>query len=129
MIVNVMCFLKMWHCTIGCVIYHLMCWCKSWASFKVHHLILWSIKSRTSWSYDTSHGYFPPYKPLVVAHTNPSFSNDYILFDVPIGVYNSQGPHNACEVAFKWQEDWVYHKKVVGRLTFVHNGSLNGDIG
>jgi hypothetical protein len=49
------------------------------------------------------------YRPLVVTHTNPSPSNDYILLDVIIGIQNSQGPHNAGEVAFEWQEDWVYH--------------------
>jgi hypothetical protein len=38
---------------------------------------------------DTSHGYLPPYRPLVVAHTSPS--NDYTLLDVTIGVHNSQG--------------------------------------
>jgi hypothetical protein len=39
---------------------------------------------------DTSHGYLPPYRPLVVAHT--SLSNDCTLLDVTIGVQNSQGP-------------------------------------
>jgi hypothetical protein len=38
---------------------------------------------------DTSRGYLPPYRPLVVAHTSPS--NDYTLSDVTIGVHNSQG--------------------------------------
>ncbi len=57
---------------------------------------------------DTSRGYLSPYKPLVDAQTSPS--NDYILLDVIVGVQNSQGPHNVGEVAFKWQEDWVYRK-------------------
>ncbi len=48
------------------------------------------------------------YKPLVVTHTNPFPSNDYILLDVIVGIRNSQGLHNVGEVAFKWQEDWVY---------------------
>jgi hypothetical protein len=38
---------------------------------------------------DTSCGYLPPYRPLVVAHTSPS--NDYTLLDVTIDVHNSQG--------------------------------------
>jgi hypothetical protein len=38
---------------------------------------------------DTSHGYLPPYRPLVVAHT--SFDNDCTLLDVTVGVQNSQG--------------------------------------
>jgi hypothetical protein len=54
---------------------------------------------------DISHDYLPPYKPLVVTHTNPSPSNDCILLDVTICVQNSQSPHNVSEVAFKWQED------------------------
>ncbi len=33
---------------------------------------------------DTSRGYLPPYRPLVVAHTSPS--NDCTLLDVIIGV-------------------------------------------
>jgi hypothetical protein len=37
-------------CTIGCVIHHLMCWCKSWMKSRMHQLILWSIKSKPSWS-------------------------------------------------------------------------------
>jgi hypothetical protein len=57
---------------------------------------------------DTSHGYLPPYGPLVVAHISPS--NDCTLLDVTIGVQNSQCHYNVGEVAFKWQEDWVYHK-------------------
>jgi hypothetical protein len=57
---------------------------------------------------DTSHGYLPPYKPLIVAHTSPN--NDCTLLNVIVGVQNSQGPQNVGEVAFKWQEDWVYHK-------------------
>ncbi len=32
-------------CTIGCVIYHLMCWCRPWANLGVHQLIFRSIKS------------------------------------------------------------------------------------
>jgi hypothetical protein len=39
---------------------------------------------------DTSCCYLPPYKPLVVARTNPS--NDYIFLDVIVGMQNSQGP-------------------------------------
>jgi hypothetical protein len=39
---------------------------------------------------DISHGYLPPYRPLVVAHTNPN--NNCTLLDVTIGVHNSQGP-------------------------------------
>jgi hypothetical protein len=42
------------------------------------------------------------------AHTSPN--NDYILLDVTLSVQNSQGPQNVGEVAFKWQEDWVYRK-------------------
>ncbi len=57
---------------------------------------------------DTSCGYLPPYRPLVATHTN--HDNDYTLLDVTIGVQNSQGLHNVGEVAFKWQEDWVYRK-------------------
>jgi len=57
---------------------------------------------------DTSRGYLPPYKPLVVAYT--SLDNDYTLLDVTVSVQNSQGFQNVHEVAFKWQEDWVYHK-------------------
>jgi len=45
------------------------------------------------------------YRPLVVAHINPSPSNEYILLDVTVGIQNSQGLHNVGEVAFKWQED------------------------
>jgi hypothetical protein len=55
---------------------------------------------------DTSHGYLPPYKPLVITHTSPN--NDCTLLDVTVGVQNSQGFQNVGEVAFKWQEDWVY---------------------
>jgi hypothetical protein len=33
---------------------------------------------------DISHGYLPPYKPLVVTHASPS--NDCIFLDVTIGV-------------------------------------------
>jgi hypothetical protein len=33
---------------------------------------------------DTSRGYLPPYRPLVVAHISPD--NDYTLLDVTIGV-------------------------------------------
>jgi hypothetical protein len=40
---------------------------------------------------DTSCGYLPPYRPLVVTYTIPSLSNDYVLSDVIIGVQNSQG--------------------------------------
>ncbi len=39
---------------------------------------------------DTSCGYLPPYRPLVVAHT--SLDNDCTLLDVTVGVQNSQGP-------------------------------------
>ncbi len=49
---------------------------------------------------DTSCGYLPPYRPLVVTHTSPN--NDCTLLDVIVGVQNSQGPHNVSEVAFKW---------------------------
>ncbi len=37
---------------------------------------------------DTSRGYLPPYRPLVVAHTSPN--NDYTLLDATIVVQNSQ---------------------------------------
>jgi hypothetical protein len=57
---------------------------------------------------DTSYGYLPPYRPLVATHTNPD--NDCTLLDVIVGVHNLQGHHNVGEVAFKWQEDWVYRK-------------------
>jgi hypothetical protein len=36
---------------------------------------------------DTSHGYLPLYRPLVVTHTSPN--NDCTLLDVIIGVQNS----------------------------------------
>ncbi len=57
---------------------------------------------------DTSHGYLPPHRPLVVVHT--SLDNDCTLLDVTVGVQNSQGLHNVNEVTFKWQKDWVYCK-------------------
>jgi hypothetical protein len=59
---------------------------------------------------DTSHGYLPPYIPLVVTHTNPSPSNDCILLDVTLNVHNSHSLHNVSEVAVKCQEDLLYHK-------------------
>jgi hypothetical protein len=57
---------------------------------------------------DTSCGYLPPYRPLVATHTSPD--NNNILLDLTVGVQISQGLQNVNEVAFKWQEDWVYHK-------------------
>jgi len=75
----------------------------------MHHLILWSKVEHHDVEKlevkDTSCGYLPLYRQLVVTHTNPSLSNDCIWLDVIVGVQNSQGPHNVCEVAFKWQED------------------------
>jgi len=35
---------------------------------------------------NTSHGYLPLYIPLVVTHTKPSPSNDYISLDVTLNV-------------------------------------------
>jgi len=35
---------------------------------------------------NTSHGYLPPYRPLVVTYTNLSPNNDCILLDVTLNV-------------------------------------------
>jgi len=47
---------------------------------------------------DTSCGDLPPYRPLVVTHTNPSFINDCILLDVIVSVQI----HKAFTMYVRW---------------------------
>jgi len=53
---------------------------------------------------DTSRGYLPPYKPLVVAHTSPN--NDCTLLDVTIGLRNSHTRLSECR--------WLSNGKRIG---------------
>jgi hypothetical protein len=63
-------------CTIGCVIYHFMCWCRSlsesWSAPinppKYRKQTIMKLVEELEVK-DTNHGYLPPYRPLVVART------------------------------------------------------------